>query len=155
MERNHSGKIWNVKGSFGPVFSGYGSKNWYISFAEEGVVAIPTNIFSTLAFSPATVGIITGALAGKEEKEINFILNEESNRVLKDEGNPKWCRFDVHEMEKIIIKRSILGANEIHIKLKGQKESGYGIVDRSQTDKIREVAKRLYLNLYEENGFKK
>jgi hypothetical protein len=155
MERNYSGKEWNVRGLSGPIFSAYGAKNWYVCFADEGIVFIPTSIFSALALTPETSGIIVGALAAKEQEKLVGLFDEDLHNVLKDDGNEKWLRYEIQELEKITIQRRILSSSEIHIKLHGQKASVYGIYVRDQVSRIRDVAKRLYADVYEEKGFKK
>lgn len=155
MEKDYSGKEWNVRGLFGPVFSAYGAKNWYVCFADEGIVFIPTSIFSALALTPETSGIIAGAIAAKEQRKLVDLFDKDMHNILKDDGNEKWLRYEIQELEKITIQRRILSSSEIHIKINGQKASVYGIFDRNQVDSVRAVAKNLYADVYEEKGFKK
>jgi|GEM_PF-916393 len=145
-EEHSMENIWNVCATFGPLGATW--SNYHVVFAKEGVLMIPAGIFSSLSASPAFAGTITGMLSGLEKDNVG------NSRVLTDEGSPKWKRYYIDDIERILLKHSFF-ANEIRIKVKGQKEDVYGILVRHQTDEIRKAAKELYADIYEEKGFKK
>ena len=79
----------------------------------------------------------------------------EGERILVDDGSPRWRRYPVELLDKVFMKWCLVGANEIHLQLIGQKNHLYGLGDRGQTKACREKLRELFPEVYTEKGFDK
>ncbi len=66
-----------------------------------------------------------------------------------------WRRYPVDQLERVFMKWCLVGANEIHLQLAGEKNHLYGLGDRGQTKACRKVLRTVYPGVYSEKGFEK
>ncbi len=142
---------WKVLETFGPVFSHGGFKNWHLCLTREGIVAVPVGFWPTLL---AGIGAGMGNF-WVMQKAYAKPSDVEGERILVDDGNPRWRRYPVADIEKVFVKWCLVGANEIHLQLAGQKNHLYGLGDRGQTKACRESLRTLFPHVYSEKGFEK
>jgi hypothetical protein len=140
---------WRVLETVGPVMSHGGFKNWHLCLAKDGIVAVPVGMWpSILAGIGAGIGMgPDGAYAKPSDVE--------RERILVDDGNRRWRRYPVGEIKKVFVKWCLVGANEIHLQLVGQKNHVYGLGDRGQTKACRQKLRELFPEVYSEKGFEK
>ncbi len=140
---------WRILETFGPVFSHGGFKNWHLCLAEDGIVALPVGFWPTLL---AGIGAGTGNIWLMHKAYVKS-ADADGERIIVDDGNPKWRRYPAARLERVYLKFCRLGANEIHLQLLGEKNHLYGLGDRTQTDACRAKFKELYPRVYSELGF--
>lgn len=145
---------WRVLETFGPLMSHAGFKNWYLCVAQDGIVAIPLGIGPSIR---AGIGAGLGGILGPVIMHAAYLKpsDVEGQRILIDEGNRRWRRYPAELLEKVFVKFCLVGANEIHLQLIGQKNHLYGIGEREQTDPCRAKLRQLFPEVYSEQGFKK
>jgi hypothetical protein len=142
---------WKVLHTFGPVFSHGGFKNWHLCLTREGIVAVPVGIWPSLLY-----GIGAGtANFWVMRKAVTKPSEVEGERILVDDGSPRWRRYPAGEIEKLFVKWCLVGANEIHLQVFGHKNHLYGLGDRDQTKACRESLRSLFPRVYSEQGFEK
>jgi hypothetical protein len=140
---------WRLIDTIGPVFSGFGLKNWDLCLARDAVIAYPRSFWLTVK-----AGFWAGlGSPGAMQRTWAQSASPSGERVLPDEGDARWHRYTLPEIESITVRRSVGGANEIRIKRHGMTTDTYGLGDRSQTDRCRIVLGRLYPGLYREENF--
>ncbi len=142
-------RAWMVLQTFGPVMSHGGFKNWYLCLARDGIVAVPVGIW------PSIVAGIGAGMGIGGEWDYARPSSAEGERILLDDGNPRWRRYPAGQIDQVFMKRCLFGANEIHLRLVGQKKHVYGLGDRGQTDACRAKLRQLFLAVYSERGFRK
>jgi len=145
---------WRVLETFGPVMSHGGFKNWHLCVAKDGIVAIPLGIGPSIL---AGIGAGLGGFLGHGIIHAAYIKpsDVEGERILVDDGSPRWRRYPVDLLDKVFMKWCLAGANEIHLQLIGQKNHVYGLGDRGQTKACREKLRELFPEVYTEKGFDK
>lgn len=135
--------------TIGPVFSDFGLKNWDLGLAEDAIIAYPRSFWLTVK-----AGVWAGVgLPGAMQRVWADAASPSGKRVLQDEGNARWRRYTLPELESITVRRRVSSANEIRIARHGMTPHTYGLGDRSQTDRCRTVLGWLYPELYREENF--
>lgn len=140
---------WRLMDTIGPVFSHRGLKNWDLCLARDAVIAYPRSFWLTVK-----AGFWAGlGSPGAMQRVWTNSASPSGEHVLWDEGDVRWRRYTLPELESVTIRRCVAGANEIRIKRHGLEPHVYGLGDRSQTDRCRTVLGQLYPGLYGEENF--
>ena len=141
---------WQILDTVGPVFSNSGMKNWDLCLVRDAIIAFPRSFWLTIK-----AGLFAG-LKNPAAMQRSWAKSADAygERVLQDEGSPKWRRYLIKDLESITVKKCLMSANEIRIQREGAKKSDvYGLGDRSQTDECRRLLREFYGDLYGEEKF--
>lgn len=133
------GKFWSLKF--------YGLRR--LAFCKEGIVAIPANLMDSLvlgaaagmgAAGRAALGVATRAASAK----LGAGGHDHAAQTLHDDGNEKWFRYELDEIDRIETHTSQLGAHYIIVEPSSGKPMTYGVQIRSDWDTYERMLRRLY-----------
>ncbi len=149
MDINKQSNELEIIETIGPVFSNWGRYNWDLCLAENKIVARPKGIWLSIK-----AGIFGGMGAIGLMRETYKRTDENGGRkILIDDDNNKWRIYSTDDLISIMLKRCKFSASEIRIQQKNGKTDVYGIGDYNQIEGCRYILKRLYGNIYKEEGF--
>jgi hypothetical protein len=148
---------WNLRLLSGPVQPSAGFFSLWpymlhrLAFCDEGLIAIPSKFSDSL---------ILGAAAGTGKRTVMRKANDmlgakgktQQAEILNDDGNPKWHRYPVGEIEEIVAQSSTLGRHQIIIEPKSGKRMSYGVMIRDDWDTYCRLLKKLYKDLLDSDG---
>jgi hypothetical protein len=147
-----STNVWNVIDTVNLYHTGIGFCDWQIHLCEEGILAIPEGMKNTIA-----AGVAGGISAGAGVPMYNPLgkaLRRGGTQQITDEGEPKWMRFPLDQIQAIVVRRKMLTGSRLFIELADGTRQKFATDNINATHQARCLFALAYKDLYREEKFR-